>query len=562
MHTRLLPQLIQFSAVLLAWATVSLSAQSGSRPNIIVIMCDDAGFADFGFTGGVGITPNLDRLANEGMIFTRAYNNGRCWPTRQSFMTGLNPQLTDDGGPDVGADCVTLPEVLGTVGYANYMVGKWHLGNGKDTNPKDTPLGRGFDEFHGALAGANMPTKEKLIQHAEDFIAKGRTPMMIYEGDRMMEYEEIPEDFYETFSWSDRGVKMIKQTPENQPFFLFMSYTAPHWPIAPLPEYVAKYSGMFDGDWEILRRQILDRQIEMGLFEEGYPLAPFPPTITPITEDSQRDRNIQNTEKYYATLTELDDGIQRLIDALKETGRDRNTLVIFLSDNGGEPLIGGPHRALLSNTPFVGGKVSQFEGGMITPFIAWWPGVVPAGTKNLEHEIRLEDFMATVVDLSGATYPSEFQGRPIFPQQGRSFLPAITNPNHDGGPRIWAWDHDGSLAIWMQPWKAIHTELRHPIHKKFTDPALGGWALFKLDEHRVEMDNVADEHPEILMKLVETWGQWAESVGWNPSPRWGMPDFPSGFTIEGAGRNALDPTSYDPSTSPIGKDPRAWLSRN
>lgn len=545
---------------LLAFPPV-LQAASGSRPNIIVIMCDDAGFADFGFSGGVGITPNLDRLASEGMIFTRAYNNGRCWPTRQSFMTGLNPQLTDDGGPAVGPECVTLPEVLGTVGYANYMVGKWHLGDGGDSNPKDTPLGRGFDEFTGALAGANQPTKETLIRHAEDFKAAGKTPMMIYEGDRMLEYDEIPDDFYETFSWSDRGAQMIRKTPSDKPFFLFMSYTAPHWPIHPLDEYVAKYDGMFDGDWEVMRRQILDRQIQLGLFPEGYPLAPLPDAFKPVSamNPGQREREIRNTERYYATLTELDDGIQRLIDTLKETGRDRNTLVIFFSDNGGEPLLGGPHRALVSNTPFVGGKVSQWEGGIATPFIAWWPGVVPAGTKNLNHEIRMEDFMATLVDLSGAQYPSEFEGRGVFPQQGRSFVPAIKDPDFDGGPRIWVWDHDGQLAVWAQPWKAIYTELKHPIHKKFTDSSLAGWSLFNLAENRVETRNLAASNPDKLREMVLIWQDWARSVTWKQSHRWGMPDFPDGMTFEGAGRrDNPDPGAYDPAQSPIGKRPGEW----
>jgi len=540
---------------------LSLSA-APQRPNIVVIMCDDAGFADFGFQGGVAKTPYLDRLADEGVIFTRAHSNGRCWPTRQSFMTGLNPQLADDGGPDLGPDALTLPEYLGLAGYANYMVGKWHLGMGNESNPKNTPFGRGFDAFSGALAGANQPTKEKLIEHAEQFKEQGKTPMMLYRGDRMLEYEEIPDDFYETFSWTNEGLEMVRQTPPDQPFFLFMSYTAPHWPIQPLDDYVALYDGMFDGDWEVMRREILERQIQKGIFPEGYPLAPMPDVVIPITEDPQRERNVLNTQRYYATISELDKGIEQLIEGLKEMGRADNTLVIFISDNGGEPLLGGPHRALLSNTPFAGGKVSQFEGGTATPFIAWWPGKVPAGTVNTEHEIRLEDFMATFVDLAGAPFPENYEGRRVFPPQGRSFLPAMEDPEFDGGPRIWVWEHDGQSSVWMEPWKAHFTERKHPIHKKFTDTSLAGWSLFNLENHRVEMDNLAEENPEKLRELMQVWQAWAESVRWSPSYRWGMNlEWPEGLQYEGTDhRDTPDPATYDPSANPVGKVPAAWTA--
>ncbi len=554
------------SALAISFAPLLAFSAESERPNIIVIMCDDAGFADFGFTGGVAKTPVLDRLAKEGMVFTRAHSNGRCWPTRQSFMTGLNPQLTDDGGPGLGPDSLTLPELLGTAGYANYMVGKWHLGMGKKSNPKDTPLGRGFDEFTGALAGANQPTKDKLIEQAEAFKKQNKTPMMIYEGDDMLEYDEIPDDFYESFSWSDRGAKMIRQTPKDQPLFLFMSYTAPHWPIQPLDEYVAIYDGMFDRDWEEIRHEIHARQIERGVILPNTPLAPLPKdAFTPIAElkGDARQKEIDNVQRYYATITEMDHGIQRLLDALKDTGRDKDTLIVFLSDNGGEPLIGGPHRALLSNTPYVGGKVSQFEGGTATPFIAWWPGKIPAGTINKEHEVRLEDFMATFVELSGAEYPKVFEDRPIFPHQGRSFLPAILDPTHAGGPRIWAWDHDGQLTVWSEPWKAHYTEMRHPIHKKFTDPDLAGWSLFNLADHRIEMNNLAEKNPEKLHEMIRLWQDWARSVNWKPGARWGDPTFPEGLEFEGAARaKNPDPTTYEPAKSPIGKAPSEWKSPN
>lgn len=344
-------------AILLAGSALAPAAPpSGPKPNIILILGDDAGFADFGCYGGVAQTPVLDRLAKEGVRFTRAYNNGRCWPSRSSLMSGLNPQLAGDD--PIGPHCVTLPEMLKQAGYSTAM-----------------------------------------------------------------------------------------------------------------------------------------------------------------------------------------------IDALKETGRDQNTLVLFLSDNGGEPL--DQHRALVSNTPFAGWKVSQWEGGISTPLIAWWPGQVPANAINLRHEVRLEDFMATLLDITGLAYPSEFGGRKLFPLQGRSFLPAMKDPNYAGPPRTWCWDHDSQRGVWAAPWKAVYTDRRHPIHDKNTPPQFAGWALFKLDKDRIEKDNLAAGQPEVLQRMIGLWQEWANSVGWKPSQR--FPLLPGDAAKPS--KAPADPATYDPAKSPIGRQP-------
>jgi len=553
MIAKILPLPRHACAALFFASFVPLIAPAQERPNIIVIMCDDAGFADFGFTGGVAKTPTLDRLASEGMFFTRAYNNGRCWPTRQSFHTGLNPELADDWGR-LNGNCVTLPEVLSTAGYRNYMVGKWHLGEGKQRGnaPMDTPLGRGYDAFYGSLAGAVEVNKENYIEHIKVFKERGHTPMWLYEGEEIVHPEDMADDYYETWDWTERGVEHIRETPKDQPFFLFMSYTAPHWNIDPLPEYTAMYDGMFDGDWETIRQEILQRQIEKGIFPEGYPLAPIPEKVTPITEiehDWKRDREIEATQKYYATITEMDEGIRQLLEALEATGRAENTLILFFSDNGGEPLIGGPHRALMSNTPFSGWKVTEFEGGTATPLLAWWPGKIPAGEINTEHEVHLEDFMPTFMELSGAEYPKEVDGRAIYPHQGRSFVEAMIDPDYAGPHRVWAWEHDRTSAVWAYPWKANYAQPERSFMARYSGEDWTGWRLYNLADNRVEAEDLSAEHPEVLEKMIGIWTDWAQNVGLRSH------NMDRGLPPQHTDAPRPDPATWTPESNPLGKPP-------
>ncbi len=528
--------------------------QTAPRPNIIVIMCDDAGFADFGFTGGVGKTPVLDRLASEGVVFTRAMSNGRCMPTRQSFMTGLNPQLVHDFDR-LSLNCVTLAEVLGTAGYDNYLIGKWHMGDGK-TGERTTPLQRGFKYFYGSLAGAVEVNKKNYIRHVEGFKSQGKEPMWLYDNEKIVTPEEMPEDYYESFDWSDRGAEIIRKQPKDKPFFLFMSYTAPHWNLDPLPEYIAKYDGVFDRDWEEIRKEILARQIAKGIMPKDCPLAPLPQTALKENEEEKnkpwmRERRVKNIQIHYASITEMDEGIRRLIDAVKETGRERDTIVLFFSDNGGEAL--EIHRAMISNTPFAGFKVSSWEGGIATPLLVWWPGTVPAGKLNTQHEIHMEDFMATFVELAGAQYPEEFNGQPIYGLQGRSFVRAMKDPRYAGPARVWAWEHDGSAGVWSHPWKAVYIAPNTVYSKKVYDPEQMGWRLFKLDKHRVEKDDLSATNPDKLKEMTALWKEWAQSVGlrsYFPARKAYLPP-----EQEDAPRP--DPKKWDPTLCPVGRLPKS-----
>jgi arylsulfatase len=458
------------------------------------------------------------------MRFTRAMSNARCMPTRQSLLMGLNPQLVDSNQSRIGPNCITLAEVLKGVGYATYMVGKWHLGLGfRRPDLHQTPTGRGFDRFYGIWHGAAFPTKPKLLEAAERSLQQDRHPVRIVEDGRELEWDEVPEDYYETFTWTDKAIEMIEGTDRETPVFTYVSYTAPHWPIWPKQEYVERYKGRYAEGPDVLRARILENQKREGIFPKDYPLYPRPDWVPGKAdmESHEFDKYQSGTEEYYATITEMDTAIGRLVDCLKRTGRYENTLVIFLSDNGADNLIGGPARGLTSDTPFRGFKLTYYEGGPATPFIVRWPGVVPPGTMNTVQEVHLEDVMATVLEITGASYPENYRGNPIFPHQGRSFLRAVQDPNHSDGPRIWVWYHDGQRGVWADPWKAVFNEMRHPALQSYGFPdTLDGWNLYLLDEDRIEVGEMSDIHPEKMKEMIELWEKWARHVGWQPSPRW------------------------------------------
>lgn len=489
------------------------------RPNIILIMCDDAGFSDFGFSGGFSDTPVLDRIASEGMFFRRAYNNARCMPTRASLMSGLNPELSYQYV--LTAQCVTIPEVLRDAGYATYMIGKWHLGLGKrqhDGMPT-IPSGRGFDRFYGIWAGAAMVNKPKLMRAAEG--KKGG--VHIIEDGRELPWDEVPDDYYNTVTWTDKAIEYIESTPADQPFFLYAAHTAPHWPLDPLPESLAHYEGRFDEGWDVLRERILARQKELGIIPEDYPMPPREYGV-PAWEDApeaMKDAFIRGCTSYFASILEMDQQIGRLLETVDKTGRGDNTMVVFLSDNGADNVIGGNPRGNMSNMPHVGWKLTYYEGGANTPMLIHWPGVVPEGAMNADQQVFLEDFMATFVDVAGADYPSEHHGQQIPPMEGRSLLAAMSDPQHVDPQRVHCWSHDGQRGVVQGAWKALLLNKKHPTNTKYFGER-DGWFLYHNNENRIEAEDVSAQHPEKLQELIGIWRDWAERNRWAPSVRWGL----------------------------------------
>src|ERR671933_1654975 len=459
------------------------------KPNVIVILADDMGYSDIGCFGGIIETPNLDRLAKNGIRLTEFYNTARCSPSRASLLTGLHPHQTGIGiltystGPEgyagnLSRNSVTIAEVLRQRGYRCYLSGKWHVASSL-TEPTDAwPLQRGFDEFFGTIIGAGSFYNPNTLTRGNDNIEA--------------EAERDPSFFY-TDAISDQAVEFIRRHAREEPeapFFMYVAYTAPHWPLHANEEDVAKYKGRFDAGWDRLREARLDRLVRDGIIHPSWQLTERDPTQPPFSEADHRAWRLRCMEVYAAQIDRMDQGIGRVIAALEETGRFENTLIIFLSDNGGcaedippgvtarelvdELMIakaatrtGEPVRfgndpdimpggedtyqsygtawANLSNTPFRLYKHWVHEGGIATPLIVHWPEAIPQAGELRHRPGQLTDIMATVLEVSGAVYPDAHQGHAVPPCEGESVVPSFASDDRERGPLFW--EHEGNEAV-------------------------------------------------------------------------------------------------------------------
>ena len=505
-------------------------AAEDNRPNIVVIMADDLGYSDLGCYGGEINTPNLDGLAENGLRFTQFYNAGRCVPTRGSILTGLYPHQAGVGamvGPGDAPGyrgrlvdrCVTMGEVLGEAGYQTFISGKWHVthynyGDPVPTLHRDTwPLQRGFDRFYGHLSGAGS---------YYDMVSLTKGNALIPSQPRFDDRDE----FYYTDEVNDHAAKFIREAEEDEPLFLYVAHFAPHWPLHALPEDIAKYDGVYDKGWDEVRSRRQERMIEMGILDEDWPLTPRDDRV-PAWEDAEhKEWEAHRMAVYAAMVDNMDQGIGRVIDALKETGRFENTLILFLSDNGAadEVIQGtdtrhgyfarggtdpdimpggpdtyaayGPEWANASNTPFRLYKKWNHEGGVATPLIAHWPeGITDHGA--LRHEpSHIIDIMATAVDLAGAEYPETYNGHDILPMEGVTLVPAF-NGEPLGREEPIYFEHMGNRAIRDGKWKLVSEEG-------------GEWELYDMEADRVELNNLAEEYPERAERMREMWHDWAD----------------------------------------------------
>ncbi|MGQ9731482.1 MAG: arylsulfatase [Candidatus Zipacnadales bacterium] len=508
-----------------------------TQPNIVLIMNDDMGFSDIGCYGGEVQTPNLDRLAANGLRFTQAYNTARCCPTRASILTGLHPHqtgvghMTADWGfdgyrGDLNDRCVTIAEVLGQAGYATYMSGKWHVTRHiwHDGPQHSWPRQRGFDRFQGLITGA-----------ADYWAPKTWT----------CEYApaEVPErDWYITDAISDRAADYIIEHQAAQPdcpFFVYVAYTAPHWPLHALPEDIERYRGRFDAGWDVLREERLERMVQMGIIDPAWRLTPRDPTQLPWDEAPHKEWQARRMEVYAAQIDRMDQGIGRIIAALERTGQLDNTLILFLSDNGGcaeevaaqwfrdpersdiaqartndgrpvqfgnnpEFMPGGQETyqsygvpwANVSNTPFRLYKHWVHEGGIATPLIVHWPNGIAARGELRHQPCQLPDIMATFIDVAGAEYPTEYHGKAIFPLEGYSIRPIFEDKPSDR--TFLYWEHEGNCALRQDPWKLVR---RWP----------GPWELYNMETDRTEMHDLAGGEPGRVAELAAAWQEWAES---------------------------------------------------
>lgn len=532
------------------------------RPNIVIIMSDDMGYSDIGCYGSEIRTPALDSLAANGLRFTQFYNTARCCPTRASLLTGLYPHqagvghMMQDRGQDgyrgeLSRNCVTIAEVLGAAGYATYAVGKWHVTKGtKPEGPKDNwPRQRGFDRFYGTIHGAGSYWDPSTLVRDNTMIAPPSDP----------EYQP-EEPYYYTDAISDNACRYIHEHSADDPFFLYVAYTAAHWPMHARRRDIAKYEGKYDVGYEAIRQARFEKMKKLGVVRRRAELSP-----PPASWDSVKDKQWEAAcmEVYAAMIDSMDQGIGRIVATLEAKGMLENTLILFLQDNGGcaesggrgdqlNPRPDGPtfdpippdaqhyfgsvprqtrdgwpvrrghvmpgpadtyigygrNWANVSNTPFREYKHWVHEGGIATPLIAHWPAGIRARNKLRHQPAHLIDLMATCVDVAGARYPSEYRGHEIQPMEGRSLAPAFAN--RDIKREALYWEHEGNRAIRVGKWKLVA--------KGRTGQDEVAWELYDIEADRSELHDLAAQQPQRVQEMAALWRAYAERAKVVPWP--------------------------------------------
>ncbi len=511
---------------------------AAEKPNIVLIMADDMGFSDLGCYGSEIPTPNLDGLAANGLRFTQFYNSARCSPTRAALLTGLHPHQAGMGrlaGESIGAKTqgpaaylghlndrsVTLAEVLRPAGYKTYLAGKWHLGQRDESK---WPLQRGFDRFYGILSGASS-----YLKPAGE---RGLT----------LDNEQLPApsdpSYYTTDAFTDFAVKTVTEHEGDAPFFLYLSYTAPHWPLHARDEDIQKFVGKYCSGWDKTRADRHAKMIAQGVVKKEWPLSERDAKARAwdaLSEQEKTDLDYRMAV-YAAQVHRMDWNIGRLVNTLKQLGKLDNTLIVFLSDNGGcaEPYtdlgghaqnkINAPENsssvsygtgwANASNTPFRKFKSTLLEGGISTPLIIHWPAGLKAKPGSLDATPGyLTDIMPTALQVSGATYPKTFNGQEITPLEGVSLAASIAGSPASSEPRTFCWEQYGYKAV-------RHGDLKAVFNPKgqYDKTGSGEWELYDLSTNRTEVTNLATTRPDDLKSLVAKWDAWADRCQVSSTP--------------------------------------------
>lgn len=499
------------------------------KPNILLILCDDMGYSDVGCYGGFADTPNIDSLAQSGVKYTDFYSCPRCAPSRACLMTGLYSHqagigiLTYNDGPlgypgTLSTHCRTIAEILHTAGYHSYISGKWHLSSDTKNENANWPLHRGFEHHFGTLAGSGSYYN----------------PHTLMRDNKNVEDEIVDKNFYYTDAISDNAVEFIrdhhKKNP-NTPFFQYVAYTAPHWPLQAPEQVISKYKGRFDKGWDILRSEKLNRMAEMGLISKELADAPRDPNTPAWNEldDNEKAWYARCMEVYAAQIDVMDQGIGRILNCIEELGELNNTLIFFLSDNGGcneeikahpipgadivphawtrkkQPIFVGnhigrmpgsedtfqtyTHWANLSNAPFRLYKSWVHEGGISSPLIVRYGRNSGDISRRPSHMI---DIAATIYDVAGVDYPLQMGNDTLIPIEGVSLF-----SNYALNERMMFWEHQGNCAVRYGDWKAV---CQYP----------GQWELYNLSDDRSESKNLATIEQDILCRLVLAYYAWAQ----------------------------------------------------
>lgn len=518
--------------------------QANQRPNIMLILVDDMGYSDLGCFGGEINTPNIDGMAEQGIRFTQFFNSGRSCPSRAQLLTGLYAQQTGimGMGQSLNKKCVTIPEVLKTAGYNTAMAGKWHLSLTQSIGtreqqtrwlshqdyfgdhpfaPLDTyPCNRGFDEHWGTIWG--------VVNHFDPFsLVHNETPIF---------KNGIPADFYSTDYITQKSIDMLDDlTKKDEPFFMYVAYNAPHWPLHAKPQDIAKYKGKYDEGWDVMRERRYKRMQQLGILD---------PNETPNAQNEsgrawkdEHDKALQaaNMEVHAAMVDCVDQGVGRILQKLRETGALDNTIIIFSSDNGASPEnynIGEFDRhdrtrsgemvthnsrtpggelsynyldrgwAGAVNAPFRYWKAESFHGGTAAPTIVYWPKEIKNKGGIVKAPCHFIDIMPTCIDIAQASYPITYKGHDItpLPTEARNLMPIINGETTWRDERTLFWEHEGGRAIRVGDWRM--TALRN-----------GAWQLFDLKHDYSETTNLAAEHPDKVKEMKKQWNNWAKSVG-------------------------------------------------
>jgi arylsulfatase A-like enzyme len=503
----------------------------------VLILADDMGFSDLGCYGSEILTPNLDRLAKGGLRFTQFYNTARCCPTRAALMTGLYPHqagvghMTQDWRRpgyrgDLNQETATLAEVLRGAGYQTMMCGKWHLTRhtGSEGPKHNWPMARGFDKFFGTIQGGGNYFDPVSLTRDNQF-------------------SRPTGDFYYTDAISEYAAGYIEQAGRSgKPFFLYVAYTAPHWPLHARPEDVIRYRGKYAMGWDALREQRQKRMIDLEILRAEWPLTPRDSRVNAWDEVPYKEWHQRRMEVYAAQIDSMDRGIGRILEKVAQVGAQENTLVFFLSDNGGcaeevaatwqnavipaktrdgravqvgnnPNILPGPENtfqsygvpwANASNTPFRLYKHWVHEGGIATPLIVYWPaGLKQPGrlTQEIGHVI---DLVPTCLEVAGCQFPSVFGGYKTTPLEGQSLVPVLLGKTRQRGPIFW--EHEGNRAVRDGKWKLVS---KHP----------GAWELYDMEADRTERNNVAQKFPAIVKYMSQQYESWAKRSHVEP---WGQ----------------------------------------
>ncbi|QHT70006.1 arylsulfatase [Rhodocytophaga rosea] len=528
------------------------SSTKDERPNILLIMADDLGYSDLGCYGGEIETPNLDFLAANGLRFTNFYNTSRCCPTRAALLTGLynhqagiGEMTTDRKLPGyrgyLTENTVTLAEVLKDSGYLTAMAGKWHVSNTieqptkeaqlrwlnhQETHPYFSPVAqyptsRGFDKYYGNIWG--------VVNFFDPFsLVNGTTPVT-----------SVPDNYYHTDALNDTTVSYIREfSKADKPFFIYLAHTAPHWPLQALPEDIIKYENTYKAGWDAIREARYKKMIEHGLIDSSK--TKLSPRLNASKSWKTNPDTIWDTRAmavHAAMIDRMDQGIGRVINALRETGELDNTMILFLSDNGASPEVCaaygpgfdrpgatrkgqtisyplkkealpgpetvfasiGPDWANVANTPFQYAKAESYEGGITTPMIAFWPkGILAEKGSVSKHVGHVMDFMATFVELAKASYPAQYKGNTITPMQGKSLLPAFQEKADAEQSQLYN-EHFNARYVRDGQWKLVSTS------KDTT------WHLYNITQDQSELNDLSATYLQEVNRLARQWKSWADT---------------------------------------------------